>query len=602
MNIEDLDKISFHTNQTPEQIQELEEMRDYITENINKDPKRLLETIINYKAVSINYFNLNHLSESLYFIGFCNYLLGKNDIALTSCINALKISKSIELKYRINICLGAIYTYFGDFSRALESYNIAINTPSKSLSPFVFNNIAAIYFKQKEYVIAIEYLNKAIELLEGNNDLLIAILNNIGRAYIELKDLENADIILLKAEELIETSENSTQEMINILNIGLLKYKQEKFAEAYDKLLNAYLKCKELDLKNNLYSATLFLAHACSKNNLQNQANTYYLETLELVKDLDKRLYNSALKDYIDFLVEQGDAERAINYFIEFDKIKDEIIAEDKEAEINSLTVKFQNTEQKLEIEKLNREKEFQQTLLAQAEEVKKTNEKLVEINQNLSDFSNALSHDIRTPIRQLAGFSSMIKNKNYEGKEDLLKQDLNYIYEAAKKADTMIQELHKFSITGIQEDQFREVDCNEVIKDALGNLAHHIAESNAEIEIKAVLPVLKGDKRLFTQLFQNLIGNAIKYSQKNTIPKIEINYSNLDDKKVISVKDNGIGVPIEEQKDVFKLFSRASNRGDVEGTGIGLSFCQKIISKMNGTIHLASNGLNTGTTVFLNF
>lgn len=600
--LEDLDKLPFHTNQTPEQLKELEEMKTFINENISKDPKLSLEDINLYNNLSIKNLSLDHLSESNYLYGYCNYLLGNNNVALDYCLKALKTSNSIELNNKTYICLGAIYTYFGEFNKAIESYNVAINSNIGFINPSIFNNVAAIYFKQKDFKNAIDYLNKALENAGDNINLIITILNNIGRSYIELKELENAENILYKVEEYLNEIENKSQEMNVLLNIGLLYFKQEKFAEAYTKLLDAYIKCKELDLKNNLYSATLFLAHACSKNNMQNQANTYYLETLDLVKNLDKRLYNSALKDYIDFLIEQNDHDRAIEYFIEYDKIKDEIIQEDKEDEINSLTVKFQNTEQKLEIEKLNREKEFQKTLLAQAEEVKKTNEKLVEINQNLSDFSYALSHDIRTPIRQLAGFGSMIRNKNYEGKEDLLKQDLNYIYEAAKKADTMIQELHKFSVVGIQEDHFKEIDCNEALKDALGNLAHHIAESNAQIEIKNPLPILKGDKTLITQLFQNLIGNAIKYAQSDKSPIIEINYENIDDKKTISIKDNGIGIPLNEQQDVFKLFSRASNRGDIEGTGIGLSFCQKIISKMNGTIHLASSGTNTGTIVFLKF
>jgi signal transduction histidine kinase/Tfp pilus assembly protein PilF len=577
-------------------------MKLSVEELLNKDPQAALEKSEEYILLSKKYLAQEHLANFLYLYAALHYLTGKNSDALEYSKMAIKFTKNIELNHKIHILLGAIYTYFGEFDKALEVYDFAIKTNNNSSTSTVYNNIAAIYFKQKNYNEAIQYLNKALELSDGNISLILLILNNIGRAYIELKDLENAEPILLKVIEILNETENPTQEMINSLNIGLLYYEQERYPEAYSKLFDAYVKCKELDLKNNLYSATLFLAHACTKNNKQDQANAYYLETLDLMRNLDNRLYIDALKSYLDFLVQQQDFERCTTFFIEYTELKELIIREDKEKEISALTVKFQNTEQKLEIDKLNKEKEFQKQLLAQAEEVKRTNEKLLEINQNLSDFSYALSHDIRTPIRQLAGFGSMIKNKNYAGKEELLKQDLNYIYDAAKKADTMIQELHKFALVGIQEDKFIDIDTNDALKDAIGNLSSLIADSQAQIDILHPLPILKGEKTLITQLFQNLLGNAIKYIQKEITPRIEIDYQLINDKKQITIKDNGIGIPVNEQKDVFKLFSRATNSGGIEGTGIGLSFCHKIISKMHAHIHLASEGTNLGTTVILEF
>lgn len=600
--LEDIDKIQFHTNQTPEQLRELEACRKEIDDQVDGNPKLALQKIQEYKLLSLDYGHKEHLIWQIYYVGLALYHTGDNEKSLECCNIALKHAIKKELLYKIQICLGAVYTYFGHFSDAINSYNIALSSNKESVSPTIYNNIAAIYFKQKDFKKAIEYFNKGLELAGNNKNQTLLILNNIGRSYIELNDLETAGEILLAAEQMLENHDNPAQEVINTLNIGLLYLRKEHYKKAYDKLFEAYIKCKELDIKNNAYSATFFLAQACAKNNMPDQANQYFIETMALVVNLDKRLYINTVKDYITFLIEQQDFERASSYFMEYDIIKDDIIKIDKEKHINALTVKFQNTEQKLEIEKLNKEKEFQNMLLAQAEDIKRSNEKLVEINQNLSDFSYALSHDIRTPIRQLAGFGSMIRNKNYEGKEDLLKQDLNYIYEAAKKADTMIQELHKFSIVGVQEEHFKNIDANEALKDALGSLAQLIAESDAQINIKNALPFLKGDKTLITQLFQNIIANAIKYKQQHIAPKIEMFYEEKDGIKRISIQDNGIGIPLNEQKDIFKLFGRASNHGNVEGTGIGLSFCQKIIHKMNGNIHLVSAGSNQGTTFYLDF
>ncbi|MEI6311857.1 MAG: tetratricopeptide repeat protein [Bacteroidota bacterium] len=596
------EKLHFHNHQSPEELKELEDCRVTIEDKLNKNPQEALDLSLKYEDISKKYKHQEHFAESLSLKGQIFYHLGRNHESLNLLNIAIKFTSNEDLKYKLYVNLGALYTYFGQFSKAIEIYNVAISSSKNSQNCTVFNNIAAIYFKQKDYEKTIEYLNKALELIEDNIYLVTGILNNIGRSYIEINDLDNAELILNKAAQYLDEIENPTQEMINTLNIGLLLFKQEKYDEAYKKLLDAYIKCKNLDLKNNLYSATLFLAHASFKNNLLDQANAYYIEAMDLVRNIDKRIYNATLKEYINFIVEQGDYERAINYFIEYDKNKDDILAEDKNKEINALTIKFQNTEQKLEIEKLNREKEFQNKLLAQAEDLKKTNEKLMETNQNLSDFSYALSHDIRTPIRQLAGFSSMIRNKDYEGKSELLKNDLNYIFDAAKKADTMINDLHQFSIVGIQEDKFINVDTNESLKDALGNLSQNIIDSHAIIEVKNNLPYINGNKTLFMQLFQNLIGNAIKYAKKDIAPHIEIDYQCIDEKSIISIKDNGIGIPLNEQKDIFKLFGRASNHSGVEGTGIGLSFCYKIVQKTNGNIRLVSDGIDKGTTIFIEY
>ena len=429
INLDDIENIKFHTNQTPEQLRELEEMKLQIEDLVNKDPQNALSYCQNYYDKSLNFKSQVHFIECIYLKSVIYYFLGDIKDALFLCNYALKNKISNESIYKFEICLGAIQTFYGDFSKAIEAYNNALNINKDSYSSLIYNNIAAIYFKQKEYLLSIDYLNKALELSTGNSNLVIAILNNIGRAYIELNDLESAENLILKSFELLNETDSKTQEMNVLLNIGLLYYKQENYAESYIKLLDAYTKCKELDLKNNLYSATLFLAHACSKNNMQNQAATYYLETLSIVRDVDKRLYNSALKEYIDFLIEQGNAEQAIQYFIEFDKIKDEIIAEDKEKEISALTVKFQNTEQKLEIEKLNREKEFQQTLLSQAEEVKKSNEQLLLLNKILTDANHELMENkiLRAQMNPhfiyntLNSISSLIKTNRNEDADTYL-------------------------------------------------------------------------------------------------------------------------------------------------------------------------------------
>lgn len=102
-------------------------------------------------------------------------------------------------------------------------------------------------------------------------------------------------------------------------------------------------------------------------------------------------------------------------------------------------------------------------------------------------------------------------------------------------------------------------------------------------------MPTIDAHKGMMVQLFQNLINNAIKFRKLNENPIIEITYNESDKWHEISVKDNGLGIAEKHQKDVFKLFKRLDKTKNIEGTGIGLSLCQKIITKMQGTIGLAS-------------
>ena len=537
--LEDIENLPFHTNQTPEQLKELEEMKTFINENISKDPKLRLEDINLYNNSSIKNLCLDHLSESNYLYGYCNYLLGNNNVALDYCLKALKTSNSIELNNKTYICLGAIYTYFGEFNKAIESYNVAINSNISFINPSIFNNVAAIYFKQKDFKSAIYYLNKALENADNNLNLTLTFLNNIGRSYIELNELENAEIILHKVEDYLNVIENRSQEMNVLLNIGLLYFKQEKFSEAYTKLLDSYIKCKELKLKNNLYSATLFLAQACSKNKMPDQANNYYLETLELVKDIDKRLFNSALKYYIDFLLEQKEFEKASQYFLNFDAIKDQIIQEDKEKEISALTVKFQNTEQKLEIEKLNREKEFQQTLLAQAEDIKKSNEQLLLINQELTNANHELMENkiLRAQMNPhfvyntLNSISSLIKtNRNAEA--DIYLQEFSLltrqIFENNAKNDCSLQDEINFCLRYISLEKLRFEDKFQFYLEIDPN----IKSENCWVPSMILQPLL-----------ENSIKHGVFHLDNEETGILQLKIQLASNQLYFEISDNGIGL-----------------------------------------------------------
>jgi light-regulated signal transduction histidine kinase (bacteriophytochrome) len=132
------------------------------------------------------------------------------------------------------------------------------------------------------------------------------------------------------------------------------------------------------------------------------------------------------------------------------------------------------------------------------------------------------------------------------------------------------------------------EVDCNELLKEVLSDISFSIKENKANIKVEN-LPTLKGYRTEMRQLFQNLIMNALKFIEKDTIPEITISAKELKTEWQFSIKDNGIGIDEKDQNKIFVIFKRLHNRSEYEGTGIGLSNCKKIVELHNGNIYVES-------------
>jgi light-regulated signal transduction histidine kinase (bacteriophytochrome) len=159
-----------------------------------------------------------------------------------------------------------------------------------------------------------------------------------------------------------------------------------------------------------------------------------------------------------------------------------------------------------------------------------------------------------------------------------------------------LINDLLAYSRVGRQGKQFVPVNCNEALDRALGNLKMAIAESDAEIT-REPLPTVNGDLTLLTQLFQNLVGNALKFRGEQPL-KVHIEASRQGTDWQFSVSDNGIGIAPQDFERIFVIFQRLHGREKYPGTGIGLSMCKKIVERHGGRIWLESK-LGKGTSFF---
>ena len=231
---------------------------------------------------------------------------------------------------------------------------------------------------------------------------------------------------------------------------------------------------------------------------------------------------------------------------------------------------------------------------------LKDKNQILLAKTEELEKFTYIASHDLKSPIRNIAGFLGLIghnlKSKNIE---EALK-NLEFAKKGSKRIYTLIEdilELTKFN-NQVKKSHYK-VDTNEVLNNVLFNLERQIKSANAKVDYEN-LPSLQGSSSELSIVFQNLIENGIKYNQSKQ-PEVKIYTDENVDSTNIYFKDNGIGIEEEYKEKIFDLFTRLHTNEEYNGTGIGLGLCKKIINQFNGTISVKSNN-RVGSTFILQF
>ncbi len=213
----------------------------------------------------------------------------------------------------------------------------------------------------------------------------------------------------------------------------------------------------------------------------------------------------------------------------------------------------------------------------------------LARSNDELQQFAYVASHDLRQPLRMVSSYLTLIERKLGRDIGADLKDYLGFAVNGAKRMDRLILDLLDYSRVGRDGPPGEVLDLREVIDDALLNLAPAIAEAAAEVVVHDPLPVVLGDRSELTRLFQNLIGNAVKYRAPGRSPRIEVECRDDGAGWLFSVRDNGIGIAADGLDRVFGVFQRLVPAEAYEGTGIGLAVCKKIVEHHGGRIWVES-------------
>ncbi len=221
----------------------------------------------------------------------------------------------------------------------------------------------------------------------------------------------------------------------------------------------------------------------------------------------------------------------------------------------------------------------------------------LAQSNAELEQFAYVASHDLRAPLRTMAGFVNLLQRDYASLLDERGTTYVEFISDGALRMQTLIDDLLEFSRVRTQTKPFSETSLDGIVARATADLAPLIAETNATITC-AALPSVPCDGDQMTRLFENLISNAIKFRSAEP-PRIVVEASLDEQECVVSVRDNGIGIDPKFAKRIFLIFQRLHTREEYAGSGIGLAICRQIIECHNGRIWVEPAGGHGSTFKF---
>lgn len=557
--------------------------------------------------------------------------------------------KSLKMFEEINQVRGIAYVHNslsllaskqGNLDVALEhakqTLEIRTSLEDKRGIAVAYNRLGEVYIKKKDVKNALFYFLKNIDYYESINDLEgLAFTNiNISNVYMTAKDYKKSLVF----------SKKGVDYHTNIGNYGVVVQALYRMAEASfyrkeyqnaEKYCNQITpKAKEYNRPEILFQTYLLLSKIKEAQGNYDTALTYHQDYVT-IKD---SLFNAEMYRTVGW--EQGSFEI-------FQKEQENLLLKEKEAVSEALIQKqeilqwslvtglilvcsfvlllIRTNRQRKEDNHLLTEKneqiELQKTAIMQQssaltevqsklkiynedleKQVEKRTEALENSNRKLELYANLASHDLKQPLRNIAGFSQLIvrhlKKKGLE--DDTIKEFTQFILDGTQYMHHLIEDLLSFSKFSMDSHKknFEKVNYQSIIDSVLQHLHQTIQDENATISIEKMSIVGDGAKIQLTQLFQNMISNALKFRKKEVLPLIQINATDIGTHYQFSVKDNGIGVEEKYFETIFETFKKLHSKQEYAGMGLGLSTCAEIVEEHQGKIWLEST-LGEGSTFY---
>ncbi|MEJ2725069.1 MAG: ATP-binding protein [Deltaproteobacteria bacterium] len=221
------------------------------------------------------------------------------------------------------------------------------------------------------------------------------------------------------------------------------------------------------------------------------------------------------------------------------------------------------------------------------------------EAEEELKDFAQALSHDLKNPLVSIHGLASRLLKDYKEKLGEKGREYIEHIQASAQQIEALISDLRTLAQLGQVIIEYEDVDTSEVVQEVASSLQAQLKDRGIELSIAEDFPVVRCDRGRIFQVLENLVGNAIKYMGNPENPQIEVGYEDKGQAHLFSVKDNGIGIAPENHKKIFESFKRLKEVKGEEGTGLGLAIAKRIVRNHGGKIWVESEKKKGSTFYF---
>jgi light-regulated signal transduction histidine kinase (bacteriophytochrome) len=216
-----------------------------------------------------------------------------------------------------------------------------------------------------------------------------------------------------------------------------------------------------------------------------------------------------------------------------------------------------------------------------------------------LQQFAYAVSHDLQEPLRTVTSYIQLLEKRFREKLGDDGREFIAFAVDASRRMQAMIRDLLEYSRVQTREAETHPVDLDRVVAVVRRNLATALDEAGGGLSAEDGLPIVPADEAQLVRLFQNLIGNAIKYRHPDRAPEVTVAAERRGAHWLFRVRDNGIGIDPKYFDRIFGVFTRLHTREEYEGTGIGLALCKRIVERHGGTIWVESEPGSGSTFLF---
>jgi signal transduction histidine kinase len=576
-----------------------------------------------------------------------------NDLAiLNRKANNFKISynyyeRLLELAQKSNDQVMVASAYHGEaqMHREIGNYDNAVVLFLKSLSisqeiqaqlDIISSHIdiAETYRQAKELEKAKSHIEKAFllvkeELKKTPNDVeynakIASVLKTHGNI---LADLKRYDEALEKYQSALTIYRNISQKIQiarTLQAIANLYISKNKFVEAENKF-NECLKYEDQFLERDKANLHLSLGMFYGLQHRNSEATQAFQKCLDIsnAKELRELAQKANYQLFLIYL-DQHKNELALKHLTQYNTLHDSLFNEEKIRRTAEYEFKYDTERREKEFASVKASQDrFLLVLLISAslmvflflaytvqmrgrsvrqmrlknEEIQAQYRRLEESNEILSQFAYVAAHDLKEPLRSIGSYVGLIQMKYGKDLPPDAKEYMQFVNAGVKRMYSLLTDLLDFSQVIAQQPGAEVVRPDDVLADVKANLRTAIESKNAVIESSAEFPSIRINRMHLLQLFQNLIGNALKFTSEQPVVKVEGKEEN--GRVLLTIEDNGIGIKPEFSNKVFVLFQQLNKKGQFDGTGIGLTICKNIVEKYNGKIWFESEE-NKGTKFYI--